>query len=144
RARDTLSTRTMNKVNKVVLSGVLGYVFLLAGCSKSGPGGTISPACNAPQISCGSACVNATTDPQNCGACGKKCSSGEMCQGGSCQCQGGLLSCNGMCISPDAANCAGCNLACQPGEVCNAGVCGTTCTDGKTQCPGGSCVTTNG
>jgi len=100
------------------------------------------PTCQ--QTTCGSACVNTASDPQNCGGCGKACGAGQTCQAGSCQCQGGSLTCTSGCITPDAQNCAGCNMPCQPGEVCNAGVCGTMCMPGTTMCGAGSCVNVMG
>src|SRR4051812_38920988 len=38
---------------------------------------------------CGATCVDLKKDAANCGACGKKCGSGETCVGGVCTCEGG-------------------------------------------------------
>ena len=101
-----------------------------------GPGPVV---CSASQIKCGTQCVNATSDPQNCGACGTVCLMGQMCQNGSCQCQAGLMNCNGACVSSDSSHCGGCTNVCPLGQVCNGGTCATSCAPGVTMCPSGTC-----
>ena len=66
--------------------------------------------CTSPQIACSGSCVDPTSDPTNCGACGTVCltnpaTDAAICSGGSCvpvKCDGGL------CDSTD------------PGTTCNA------------------------
>src|SRR4029078_5065536 len=73
----------------------------LVGCEgkvsspPTGTGGSGVPTCSGGQIPCGSQCVNAASDPQNCGACGRSCGAGQTCQNGTCACQAGALVCNG-------------------------------------------------
>src|SRR5512145_1388174 len=52
-------------------------------------------------ILCGGVCVSPTTDPKNCGSCGKACAGGEACVGGTCQssCTGGTSFCSGTCVN---------------------------------------------
>jgi hypothetical protein len=104
------------------------------------PGGTTDPECNAPDISCGGACVNPYSDPYNCGDCDIVCGEG-FCDGGSCivgpGCPPGLSQCNGSCadLANDPSNCGFCNNACAPGTTCAGGgcqvsecLCGSICT----------------
>nr|BDT33004.1 DUF4215 domain-containing protein [Myxococcus sp. MH1] len=50
------------------------------------PGGfdCIPGSCPPPQVKCGSSCVNANTDPANCGCCGNTCGAGKTCTNGVC------------------------------------------------------------
>lgn len=98
---------------------------------------TRSGACPPGEVLCGTACVNLNTDRDNCGACGKRCPSGQRCSGGIC-CPTGQINCNGACvdIQRDPAHCGGCGKACKPGESCQSGQCaGATspCADGKAE-----------
>ncbi|WP_338867742.1 EGF domain-containing protein [Myxococcus stipitatus] len=51
------------------------------------PGGfdCVPGSCPAPQVLCGSKCVDANTDGTNCGCCGNICSGGKVCNGGICR-----------------------------------------------------------
>lgn len=42
------------------------------------------PVCAAGETLCGAACVNTSTDPTNCGACGSACAASEICTSGTC------------------------------------------------------------
>jgi hypothetical protein len=101
-------------------------------------------ACSAPSLCCpGDACLNVTSDVNNCGDCGHMCPAGGTCDG-QCKCGGALCdmpnSCCGQgCVdtSTDPANCGACGNACQPGEACTAGMCHcatATCTPGEICC----------
>jgi glucosylceramidase len=127
----------------------LGVAFLALACSKGlggatgtgGNPGTGGSACPGTQTACGTDCVDTSSDPMNCGGCGIPCSTGEVCQGGSCQCQSGLMSCNGSCVASDAAHCGSCSQSCQSGQVCSNDTCTTSCASGQTLC-GSGCVDT--
>jgi Putative metal-binding motif len=90
-----------------------------------------------PENLCGGRCTD--SDPLNCGACGRACGAGGVCQQGVCQCQQGLTSCNGGCadLTRDPANCGQCGAACGQGALCVGGVC--RCGNGGTLCDG-ACV----
>src|SRR5580692_11861199 len=125
----------------------LGLALLAAACAKGGTGtsgtaGTSGSSCVAGQTPCGDTCVDVTTDPMNCGACGIPCSKGQSCQGGTCQCQSGML-CNGSCVSFDANHCGDCTTVCSANQVCSNGVCASSCSTVATLC-GSACVVTNG
>jgi len=59
--------------------------------------------------------INVSTDPNNCGACGKKCADGVACIDGKCGCDPGFDVCNGECVDVrnDDDNCGACGNACQ-------------------------------
>ncbi len=100
--------------------------------------------CPAPNVVCGTACTDTTSDPRNCGACGTTCADSEYCNGtGACHCRPGLTTCGGSCVnkSSDRANCGDCGTACASGQLCIGGVCQdtTSCSGDLSSCSGG-CV----
>ena len=124
----------------------LGLVLLTTACSKAtsgttGTGGTGGSSCPGTQTACGTDCIDTSSDPMNCGGCGIPCSTGQICQGGSCQCQSGLMLCNGSCVPSDATHCGSCSVSCQSSQVCSNGTCASSCDTGLTLC-GSSCVDT--
>ncbi len=82
--------------------------------------------CAAGQTLCNGACVNTTTDANNCGACGSACSGGRTCAAGACVCPAGTVLCGGACIAVTA-------------DVNNCGACGNRCGF-EQNCVGGACV----
>ena len=61
---------------------------------------------------CRKKCVNVTTDGNNCGMCGKKCTYSEIC-------------CRGKCVNPmvNKNHCGRCGNRCQKGDYCHHGMC---------------------
>ncbi|NMC70823.1 MAG: hypothetical protein GYA57_12265 [Myxococcales bacterium] len=103
--------------------------------------------CRPGQVDCGGACVDPTTDPRNCGRCGRACAAGEVCNEGVCAstCSGGLTNCSGACVdlAGDPGHCGDCSTACSRAEECIGGhcVCVPNCSGrecGDDGC-GGSC-----
>jgi hypothetical protein len=101
------------------------------------PGGTpsIGPgSCSAGQEWCAGSCkstIDFISDDHNCGSCGRSCSFGESCTGGSCSCAAGYSSCMGQCVSSssfisDNNNCGSCGHSCSFGESCMGGSCTRT------------------
>ncbi|MEZ4407429.1 MAG: MXAN_6577-like cysteine-rich protein [Polyangiales bacterium] len=87
--------------------------------------------CNAPEVPCRGACLDPTSDPANCGACGIACPSGSVCVVGQCRpaCPTGQTRCGDRCVDSqtDNAHCGACGAACAPGLVCSQGRCGPSC-----------------
>ena len=88
----------------------------------------------------GGACVDLESDPANCGACGKTCSTGEVCLSsaigmpGACTpvlptspCPANYTDCKAEgCVLTAAMkgnpiHCGGCNNVCAPNEICTTG-----------------------
>ena len=114
-------------------------------CSTLSVGG-YTDLCKFGLTGCSGNCVNTTTDHDNCGACGNKCGSGEVCYKGSCAtlsvgglnveqvCNTGYTPCSGNCVNKqtDANNCGTCGNKCGSGEVCYKGSCATLSVGGFT------------
>jgi hypothetical protein len=120
----------------------------IGGMSMNGTGGAgagiSSGGCSIYQKDCGGQCLTVATDPQNCGGCGIKCPSGQVCSGGACtgSCLpgSGLAACNGACVdkSSDNANCGSCGHACPATQGCVGGSCVTaTIFPPPASCAGG-------
>jgi hypothetical protein len=70
-------------------------------------------------------CVDARSDQNNCGACGKTCLAVEACSNGLC-CPTGQVNCGGTCLdtSADPNNCGGCGIKCpMAAPSCAFGAC---------------------
>jgi len=105
-----------------------------AGCSKEG---LLAVPCYAPDLQCGQYCIDVSSDPANCGACGKTCQQGFVCAGGACICGYAEMACGSKCVNPDTdnENCGTCGNACPAGTACSAGACAETCSPGRSACP---------
>ncbi|KAG0493983.1 hypothetical protein HPP92_004977 [Vanilla planifolia] len=62
---------------------------------------------------CKKTCANVTSDPLNCGGCGRKCRYGQTCCGGSC-----------VNVVDDPSNCGECGKRCRKESFCRYGLCG--------------------
>ena len=134
---------------------------VLAGCAQSGSnnggnpdlagGNSICPAHpgNCSGKCCGTQCTEIMVDVNNCGDCGNKCKTGQVCSGGSCGCPpsgatcGQGQSCCGVngckSLGSDDFNCGNCGVVCMGGSHCSGGNClcgGTQCGTGQTCCNG--------
>src|SRR5574337_767341 len=69
--------------------------------------GTDAPSCPDGQTSCGTMCVDTTSDPANCGACGNACSASQVCNAGVCDCAAPTTLCGTECVilNDDPNNC---------------------------------------
>lgn len=86
----------------------------------------------------GEDCVDTTNNPNHCGACGKSCNSGEICDNSRCVCSVGNMVCNnGTSCCPGSGGCV--NLGMDPR---NCGTCGKVCSNNET-CKNGGCVCGN-
>jgi hypothetical protein len=82
-------------------------------------------ACTTGQTLCDGACVNAQTDNNNCGACGRVCGGGTTCVTGTCRCPTGTTDCGGTCVATanDVNNCGTCGNRCGFSQTCTSSVC---------------------
>ena len=96
-----------------------------------------------PSCDCSNACVDMTTDANNCGMCGNTCTNLETCRKSVCSCVPGFYRCGSKCVSlsDDFANCGQCGKQCPNGKVCLGARCVAACAGPTTNC-GGSCVNT--
>jgi Stigma-specific protein, Stig1 len=127
-------------------------------------GGGYQSTCHYGMACCGrTKCVNLSSDPNNCGQCGRVCPKGENCSNYTCSlCPSGQTDCGGVCVGTgsDQNNCGGCGIVCPPGTACcggfcvdissdpnNCGGCGVTCSRGVNNnppaCCGGMCTDTS-
>jgi hypothetical protein len=134
-----------------ILSRLLGLiigVFVIYSCAAGGSGdtggggGSTGTSCQQGTSSCGSQCVNLSTDRANCGSCGSTCSEDQTCSSGHCSCVSPLSACGAACVNltSDGSNCGACGHSCS-GQVCSQGVCSSSCRTGEMAC-GNSCVNT--
>lgn len=143
---------------------ILGWIMVIFFLSFITCGPTVKPkedaggGCGENEKYCNGICVNIKTDPDNCGDCGKKCASGEVCENGSCKtqncaetCTGNNMRCCGeRCVNimTDNNNCGECGRQCSSDEVCTNGRCEPTslctppCSAGQ-ECCRGRCVDPN-
>ncbi len=108
--------------------------------------------CPTGSVLCSGACVNPTSDANNCGACGTVCSFDDgtaavcengVCTAGSCLATGNV-SCDGddsngceVNTSTDVTNCGACDVSCSTNggtPSCNSGNCAISCQTGRGNC----------
>lgn len=140
--RTTVTARSFgykdSAVQVVTGTGVAGSMCALSTCPlyeiSLVASGTI-PTCRTPKIDCGGVCTDPDSDDNNCGSCGVVCSSGTICDSGSCECADPMQTlCSGTCIntSNDSSNCGAC------GRRCSSVMRRSTCQAGSCVCPGGT------
>lgn len=115
------------------------------------------PACAPGRACCGGACLDVSSDRNNCGLCGNACAGAQVCQAGTCTtdvpcepgCGPGETCVGGTCRCGAGGRC-GPGLRCCTGEcvdtttnVGHCGACGRVCS-GTDSCCSGSCVNTRG
>jgi hypothetical protein len=107
--------------------------------ARTDEGGADDSGCPPGQSWCSGGCVDTTTSPLHCGACGRACRTDQVCAGGACACATGFTECSGLCrdVRSDPSNCGRCGNVCGGGRTCSGGSC--VCSSGLTDC-GGSCV----
>lgn len=111
-------------------------------------GGPTGPGCPPPRTQCGPYCTDMGADPFNCGRCGTRCPSGQVCVLGRCaagengtrpdagpavRCTSPETACGEYCVNltNDPLNCGGCGTRCPAGRVCTAGRCAVPGTGGR-------------
>jgi hypothetical protein len=96
--------------------------------------------CPAGLTMCGGACVDLSTNQDNCGACGSPCPSMDRCTQGTCTflgCNAGLVICNHLCsVLNVPATCGSCTNTCPAGQVCSLEQCKPACSPGLVSCSG--------
>ena len=129
-----------------------------AGTCIVGTGCNGGPKCAAGQACCATGCVDTSSDPKNCSACGAVCPSGDACVASVCKppmmgcnggpaCSGAQACCGTGCkdTTSDPLNCGGCGAPCPVGDTCVASVCKTAMTcNGGPVCTGAKSCCVNG
>jgi hypothetical protein len=127
-----------------------------ATCLPNGRGGTKVCTCPPNTIACNELCVDPasySTDPVNCGQCGKRCTAAAharaTCDQGVCDwvCAAGYHLCNGACVADnDVAHCGDrCDPCPAPANAtasCEGISCGFACDANYVPCAGDCCPTT--
>jgi len=74
---------------------------------------------------CTEECVELSSDPDHCGACGAVCGIHGDCADGACVCVAGYSYCPGGCakLDSDRNNCGACGTVCPAGQTCRRGEC---------------------
>ena len=108
------------------------------GGNGGGGSGTCALPCQVGRTCCGNGCVNTMNDPNNCGACGHKCTAttGALCSGGKCMvpacttfgCGFGTTCCGNGC-------CSSAQLCCGPAVAMSSLPNCFTPTVNQTSCP---------
>jgi hypothetical protein len=93
-------------------------------------------ACQGTKTCCAGGCVDTTTDPGNCSACGKSCGAGSwQCTNATCACE---QVCSGVCkFLADTSNCGKCGNVCGTGTTCCTDASGSPWT---CRAPGPTCL----
>ncbi len=123
------------------------------GCTTSACACADGP-CAAPLTCCaGAKCTDTSSDPMNCGTCGRACAPPLVCTGGECTCNGNVCGPRDSCCASgcrdlmnDPSSCGTCGTKCAAGELCMSGQCqcgSTTCTSDQSCC-NGQCTPTSG
>ncbi len=96
--------------------------------------------CAPGELGCDGSCIDVTSNPASCGACGRACGPAQDCVAGACVCASGLTACGADCadLSSDVAHCGACDVDCGL-TFCADAACVASCPAGRTDC-GGSCV----
>jgi hypothetical protein len=101
--------------------------------------------------SCPPACVDTSSDPDNCGKCNAKCTTsdphavGVQCDDGTCKplCNSSYpTTCSGTCtnLKNDSNNCGSCGTKCTGGRTCVSKSCDCTSAADPDDCGGASCT----
>jgi hypothetical protein len=102
------------------------FLYMAASLGQAGPPppGRKAPACGL-DAACACKCPDITSDPANCGGCGKACARGQKCSNSHCECPNGLSLCSNECVNTQAslANCGKCGHGCAGEQKCHRGKC---------------------
>jgi predicted outer membrane repeat protein len=104
-------------------------------CSDISPGGGGLKKGGARESCCSGACIDPSSDVNNCGSCGNVCTTtdphatGAVCSGGQCEpnCNAPYAACAGSCVdlTSDQNNCGACGNTCSSGQGCLNSACVT-------------------
>jgi hypothetical protein len=90
------------------------------------------------KTTCGTGyCIDTSSSPGNCGACGVTCPQGASCRLGTCACPAGDVVMDGICCPSSYTICSGACVSLQS-DLLNCGACGAACSGG-TECFSGTC-----
>ena len=121
----------------LLLSTLLPALSGLSGCIVN------TTSCSSGQTPCGGGCIDATSDPNNCGGCGFACANGDSCVSSVCvaPCPAPNVVCGASCVDlrTDPNNCGFCGTICSSHQTCESGICGVACAAGQQVC-GTSCT----
>ncbi len=106
------------------------------------PKGATADATLMPQLCtpCGNDCIDVSSDPNNCGACGVVAGALGHCMNGKVACSAGATKCGSTCVDleTDPNNCGACGVRVPPGTTCGGG--NPSCADPSKISCNGQCV----
>jgi hypothetical protein len=80
------TTLSLSLLLIVAACGDDGSPIMIVDAMPDAPSIDAAPVCAAPMMTCGTSCLDVTSDEENCGGCGTECKGGQTCTASACAC----------------------------------------------------------